>query len=123
MTTSEVRFAPEALEHLAELERYLADVSSPRVAVDYVDGIVAYCESLRTFPHRGHRRDDIRPGLRLTNYRGRTAIAFLVEDEQPIIVGVFYGGRDIEAALTTADDESTPSFLMLHDSAFYSDTV
>jgi|ERR1700761_3721250 len=118
MTTSEVRFAPEALEHLTDLERYLADVSSPRVAADYVDGIVAYCESLRTFPHRGHRRDDIRPGLRLTNYRGRTVIAFVVEGDQPVIIGVFYGGRDIEAALTATDDEVLPSLQVLHDSAF-----
>jgi toxin ParE1/3/4 len=117
MTTSEVRFAPEALEHLAELERYLADVSSPRVAANYVDGIVAYCESLRTFPHRGHRRDDIRPGLRLTNYRGRTTIAFVVEADQPVVIGVFYGGRDVELALTAADNESSQPFHVLHDSA------
>jgi toxin ParE1/3/4 len=118
MTTSEVRFAPEALEHLTGLERYLEDVSSPRVAARYVDGIVTYCESLRTFPHRGQLRDDIRPGLRLTNYRGRTVIAFVVESDQPVIIGVFYGGRNVEAALAATDDEPVPSFQVLHDSAF-----
>ncbi|MDQ7976500.1 type II toxin-antitoxin system RelE/ParE family toxin [Paraburkholderia sp. SARCC-3016] len=59
MTTSEARFAAEALEHLANLERYLADVSTPRVAAQYVDRVVTYCESLRTLPHRGQKRDDI----------------------------------------------------------------
>lgn len=31
--------------------------------------MVAYCESLQDFPHRGTRRDDVRPGLRVTNYK------------------------------------------------------
>lgn len=39
------------------------------------------------------------PGLRITNYRRRAAIAFLVDTEARIvsIVGVYYGGQDYEA--------------------------
>jgi toxin ParE1/3/4 len=70
-----------------------------------VDGIVEYCESLQTFPHRGQRRDEIRPGLRLTNYRERTVIAFIVEGDQPVIIGVYYGGQNIESALTAIAQE------------------
>jgi toxin ParE1/3/4 len=110
MTTSAVRFAPEALEQLTDLERYIADVSSPRVAARYVDGIVEYCESLQTFPHRGQQRDDIRPGLRLTNFRGRTVIAFVVEDDQPVIVGVYYGGQNVETALAAVANDPFLSF-------------
>jgi toxin ParE1/3/4 len=57
------------------------------------------CEKLSTFPMRGAKRDDLRPGLRVTNYRRRVAIAFFVEAEQVNIVGIFYGGRNYEAML------------------------
>ncbi|MGX7004083.1 type II toxin-antitoxin system RelE/ParE family toxin [Caballeronia sp. KNU42] len=95
-----VKFAPEALEQLDSLEQYIAEAASSTVAAGYIDAIVSYCESLQSFPNRGTQRDDIRPGLRITNYRGRTVIAFAVEADQPTILGVFYGGQDYEAALT-----------------------
>lgn len=48
---------------------------------------------------RGIRRDDIRPGLRVTNYKKRAVIAFDVAAERVSIIGVFYGGQDYETAL------------------------
>lgn len=100
MTTFGIKFAPEALEQLDSLEQYIAEAASSTVAAGYIDAIVSYCESLQSFPNRGAQRDDIRPGLRITNYRGRTVIAFAVEEDQPTILGVFYGGQDYETALT-----------------------
>ena len=44
------------------------------VAERYVDALVSYCESLATFPQRGARRDDIRPGLRLVPYRSSAEV-------------------------------------------------
>ena len=44
--------------------------SQPRsnaIAARFTDGIVDDCESLTTFPNRGNRRDDVRPGLRITS--------------------------------------------------------
>ena len=100
-----VEFAPEALEQLAALYRYIATAASPEVAKRYTAAIVTYCEELRTFPHRGNQRDDIRPGLRTTNYRKRAVIAFAVDAKQVSIVGVFYGGQDFEAALQLELDD------------------
>ena len=37
--------------------------------------------------------------LRITNYKGRTVIAFAVDADQVSIIGVFYGGQDYETAL------------------------
>ncbi|CAG4898443.1 hypothetical protein R69919_02467 [Paraburkholderia gardini] len=99
MTTPPVKFAPEALSQLEDIERYIAEAASPALAARYVDGILAYCESLRIFPRRGTRRDDIRPGLRITSYRRRTVIAFAVREGQAFIEGVFYGGQDYEGSL------------------------
>ncbi len=50
--------------------------------------------------YRGVARDDIRLGLRITHHKGRTVIAFAVDDaaHRVSIVGVF-GGQDYEAAL------------------------
>lgn len=76
-----VVFSPEAEEQLAELYRYIAAAASPDVAARYTEAIVTYCESLRTFPLRGTMRDDVRPGLRITNYRKRAVIAFDVAVE------------------------------------------
>lgn len=94
-----VVFTPEAEEQLAALYRYIAAVASPEIAERYISAIVTYCEGLRTFPHRGTRRDDIRPGLRITNYKGRAVIAFEVDAELVSIIGVFYGGQDYETIL------------------------
>ena len=91
-----VIFTPEAEEQLAALYRYIAIAASPNIADRYTSAIVAYCEGLNTFPHRGTCRDDIRQGLRVTNYKGRTVIAYDVTAELVSIIGVFYGGQDYE---------------------------
>ncbi|MCL2830654.1 MAG: type II toxin-antitoxin system RelE/ParE family toxin [Betaproteobacteria bacterium] len=92
-------FSPEAEEQLAELYHYIAAESSPDIAARYTEGIITYCESLRTFPLRGTKRDDVRPGLRITHYRKRTLIAFDVAGDLVSIIGVFYGGQDYETIL------------------------
>jgi plasmid stabilization system protein ParE len=97
----EVVFTPEADEQLEELFLYIADQGSPEVAAEYTSAILATCEALAVFPHRGVPRDDIRPGLRLTHHKGRTIIAYVVDDarHQVAILGVFYGGQDYESSL------------------------
>ena len=100
-----VVFTPEAESQLIELYRYIAQAASPAVAQRYLDAIVTYCEGLRSFPHRSNRRDDIRPGLRITNYKGRCVIAFDVTDELVSVIGVFYGGQDHETLLQSDTDE------------------
>lgn len=102
--THTVRFTPEALNQLDKLEAHIAGVGSPVVAARYVDSIVDYCGNLWTFPHRGTRRDDLRPGLRTLGYRRRVTILFEVSDDTVNIIGVFYGGQDYEAALRDDDE-------------------
>lgn len=87
------------------LYRYIAASASPGIAEQYTSAIISYCEALAQFPKRGCARDDIRPGLRITNYRKRTVIAFAVDAESVSIIGVFYGGQDYESALQSGQDE------------------
>ncbi len=89
-------FAPEAEGQLANLYNYLAKEATPETALRYTENIVSFCESLDRFPHRGNRRDDLLPGLRITNYRKRTIIAFIVESGTVTVAGIWHGGQDYE---------------------------
>jgi toxin ParE1/3/4 len=100
-----VIFAPEAQEQLAALYRYITVAASPEIAERYTNAIVTYCEGLHTFPLRGICRDDIRPGLRITNYKKRGVIAYDVDAERVSIIGVYYGGQDYETDLQSELDE------------------
>lgn len=106
--TYRVVFSPEAQEQLVALYRYVAEAASPAVAAQFTNAIVGHCESLCTVPHRGTMRDDIRPGLRITNYRRRTVIAFGIDADTVSIIGVFHGGQNHEAILRDlADDDNS----------------
>ena len=96
-----VVFSPEAEEQLVALYGYIADMASPDIAAQYTEAVVNYCESLHTFPIRGVLRDDVRLGLRITNYKKRMVIAFEVDAEtkQVSIIGLFYGGQDYTTIL------------------------
>lgn len=81
---------------------YVAERRSPAIAERYTSAVVATCEGLAVFPLRGVPREDIRPRLRVTHHKGRTLIAYAVDEAARIvsIVGVFYGGQDHEQALS-----------------------
>lgn len=94
-----VVFTPEAEAQLVAIYRYIAAAASPQIAERYTSAIVSYCEGLATFPDRSALREDIRLGLRVTNYKKRTVIAYTVDADQVSIIGVFYGGQDYETTL------------------------
>ncbi|MCU1796820.1 type II toxin-antitoxin system RelE/ParE family toxin [Pectobacterium polaris] len=102
-----VVFASEAEEQLAALYRYIARVSSPKTALSYTESIVSYCESLELFPERGNQRNDILPGLRVTNHSKRTLIAFMVEKEKKTVtvLGIWHGGQDYENDLLSDETD------------------
>lgn len=95
--THALRFAPEALEQLEALEAYIAQSASPHRAAEFLDAILDHCEKLRTFPQRGTKRDDLRPGLRTLGFRRRVTILFGVTRDTITIFGIYYGGRNYEA--------------------------
>ena len=100
-----VILTPRAERQLADLYEYIADESSEVRAEKYVRGIVADCICLETFPERGHKRDDVRPGLRIKGYRRRITIAFSLNATTLIVAihGIFYGGQDFEQMLRDDD--------------------
>jgi toxin ParE1/3/4 len=103
--TYSVAYTPEAEEHLRAIYRHIAKAASPAIARRFTDAIVDHCDRFRELPARAIRRDDIRPGLHITNYKGRVVIAFAVDANEVSIIGVFYGGRDYEALLQSELDD------------------
>ena len=93
------------LETVVPHDRYAANAAPREFAERYPGATVTYCEGFRDFPHGGTRRDDVRPGLRITNYRKRAVIAFDVNGAQVSIIGVFYGGQDHESVLQSELDD------------------
>jgi plasmid stabilization system protein ParE len=61
----------------AHIERWTDDRA---LADRTVDAIRDFIKSLKTVPHRGTKRDDLRPGLRIIPFKRRTAIAVEIDD-------------------------------------------
>ena len=93
---------PAAEADLARLYHYISERSGSRdIAIGYVRRIRAQCEALLTFPERGHRRDDLRPGVRIVGFEKRVVIAYAILPHGDVEIGrVFYGGRNYEALLS-----------------------
>lgn len=97
--TLRVVFAPRAEHQLDTLYTYIAAAAGEERAEAFVGRIVTHCHGFGDLPQRGRRRDDIAPGLRIVGFRRRVTIAFLVEPDAVVIVGIFYGGQDHESVL------------------------
>ncbi len=82
---------------------YIATHADPERAGSYLGRVVAYCETLKTSPRRGHKRDDLIPGLRIIGFERRVTIALVVTADTVLIEGIFYAGRDIPAAFRATD--------------------
>lgn len=97
---SRVIFTPEARDQLDQLYRFIAmGAQDASIALQFVDGIIDYIATLGESPRRGTPREDIRPGLRTTAWKRRVTIAYVVEDRDVVILGIFYAGRNFEALL------------------------
>lgn len=97
-----IRFRPEARQELRDLYLYITEQAGAPRALSYVTGIRQLIYGLAEFPKRGTERTDMLPGLRIIGYKRSASIAFVVDDTEVIILGVFYGGRDITADLLEA---------------------
>ena len=105
MRKFELSFRPLAEADLFGLYRYIAQEAGHEVAGAYIDRIEAACKALVTFPRRGTRRDEIRPGLRTMGFERRATIVFQVRRAEVMIVRIFYGGQDYEHMLRGATEE------------------
>jgi plasmid stabilization system protein ParE len=95
-----VILSPEALGDIESLYDHIAAASGPLRAIRYIERIEAFCLGFELAGQRGHRRDDIRPGLRIVGFERRITIAFHVDAKTVMIDRILYGGRNVARALT-----------------------
>lgn len=88
---------PKAEEELNQIYDTLAERADPATAWNFVAGIRVFCSKLPDFPERGTERPESMPGLRIIGYRRSVSVAFTVQTETVIILGIFYGGRNFTA--------------------------
>ena len=84
------------------ITRHIIEMTNDRALANRtVDAIRRFIASLNVLPHRGTRRDDLRPGLRIVPFKSRTAIAFEFDEDNEVVrvLRVFYGGQDYDAVL------------------------
>jgi toxin ParE1/3/4 len=100
----EVAYSPEAREDLERLYDFIAERAGPQTAMAYTERIMAYCAKFASFPERGMRRDDLRPGLRIIGFEKRVTIAFHTTRQRVTIDRLFYGGQNWEPLFTETDE-------------------
>lgn len=105
--THRVIFHPRARRELNDLYDYIAEQSGHDRAGDFVGQIKTYCLGFATFPERGTKRDDIEPGVRMVGFRRRVSIVFSVDPATVFILGIFYGGRNVELGPWDQSDDDT----------------
>lgn len=88
-----------ALADLARISDWVAANAGRAVALAYLDRIEAACAGLTDFPRRGTPRDDLGPGVRTISFEGRATIAYRVEADTLLILGVFHAGRLLSGPL------------------------
>ncbi|TWS95968.1 type II toxin-antitoxin system RelE/ParE family toxin [Reyranella sp. CPCC 100927] len=96
-----VTFDPTALQDLQQIYDYIGRHAGARTARTYVRRIYDHCLALQTFPERGTRRDDLRPGLRTLGFERRATIVFRLDRRRKrvVILAVAYAGRDVETKI------------------------
>ena len=100
MRTRRVAFDEGALSDLDAIYDWVADAASERVALDYIDRLVAFCKRLDMAAERGRSAGHIRPGLRVLGFERRVNVAFVVEEDEVVILRVLSGRRDWEGLLS-----------------------
>lgn len=94
MKERRVVFSPESASDLNKLYDWIAVEASPQVAMGYLERVEAFCGRLNVGSERGHRRDDVRSGLRILGFERRLTIAFTVDDEMVTVLRVFAAGKN-----------------------------
>jgi len=87
---------PVAQSDLLTIFDFIAEAAGEERASAYIERIMAFCMSFDLISERGQKRDDLRPGLRVTGFERRIAIAFEVTPSEVRFLRFFYGGANWE---------------------------
>jgi plasmid stabilization system protein ParE len=94
-----VRLSPEAQTDLVHIHEYIVERSGSAITADrYIGRIAGFLSSFDTFPERGTLRNEVRPGLRIIGFERRVSVAFMIEDDDVIILRILAAGRELQTA-------------------------
>lgn len=94
MKRRRIRFTRRARQDFLQLLDWIAEKAGADVARNYAERVEEFCESLGYASERGHRRDDLRPGMRVVGFERRITLTFVVHDDEVWILRLYYGGRN-----------------------------
>lgn len=90
-----VRLAPEAEADLVGLHAFIVERSGSAVTADrYLERIDEFLASFDVFPERGTVRNELRPGLRLVGFERSVSMAFIVENDDVVVLRILPGGEE-----------------------------
>lgn len=89
-----VVYTPDAENQIAAILAFVAEETSPETAAGFVNELLRLCDGLASLPFRGRCIGRPERGVRMLVYRGRTSIAYAIEGDMVLILGVFYAGRN-----------------------------
>ena len=87
-------FAPEARYDLIALTDWITERAGTDIALAYAGRLEDHCMSFEFAGERGQRRDDLRPGFRVTGFERRVTIVFSVTETEVTILRLYYGGQN-----------------------------
>lgn len=94
MTQYPIVWRPAARSDLLALYDWISDWADPDTAYRYTSAVEAQVVKLGRFPRRGTPRDDLVPGMRTISFRGRTIIAYRVDQSKVEILRLLHSGQD-----------------------------
>lgn len=88
-----------AKAQINSLYEYIGREGSLETADRYIGALIERIAGLTSFPHRGTRRDDLRPGLRTVPFRRRLTIAYAVKSREVRIIAIARAGQEMKGLL------------------------
>ena len=88
---------PVAQSDLLHIFDLISEASGEERASAYIERVMSFCLKFDLAGERGQKRDDLRPGLRVTGFERRIAIAFEVTPTEVRFLRFFYGGVNWES--------------------------
>ncbi|KXG87581.1 type II toxin-antitoxin system RelE/ParE family toxin [Agrobacterium bohemicum] len=96
-----VRLSPEAQTDLVLMHANIVDRSNSNVTADtYIDRISGFVSSLNVFPERGTVRDETRAGLRIIGFERSASVAFVVEDNEVVVLRILAKGQEFDRTIS-----------------------
>jgi toxin ParE1/3/4 len=89
------KITPEASRDMERIADNLANFSGLPSSDQFLSGITKAISKLTRFPHLGHQRDDLSPGIRNLIYK-KYLILYRVNDKSLEILRVIQGSQNLE---------------------------